>query len=151
MLGLMEVKCEINFHFLIQFREDLTGWEKAAVLKYDSWATAYPVAQHSPTHNTCITIYKKKRKICMLKFYLAEHTRASAAAAGPLLNANCCLWPPASCGHVPRLSTASQVQPCRRGKVFSRHPRFISAIYFAKYQIAFSIVPCTCNLLSIIQ
>jgi len=27
----MEVKCEISFHFLIQFREDLTGWEKAAV------------------------------------------------------------------------------------------------------------------------
>ena len=106
MLGLMEVKCEINFHFLIQFREDLTGWEKAAVLnggatEYDSWATAYPVAQHSPTHNTCITIYKKKRKICMLKFYLAEHTRASAAAARPLLNANCCLWPPASCGQCP--------------------------------------------------
>ena len=65
------------------------------------YATAYPVAQHSPTHNTCITIYKKKRKICMLKFYLAEHTRALAAAAGPLLNANCCLWPPASCGQCP--------------------------------------------------
>ena len=31
MLGLMEVKCEISFHFLIQFIEDLTGWEKAAV------------------------------------------------------------------------------------------------------------------------
>ena len=63
MLGLMEVKCEINFHFLIQFREDLTGWEKAAVLnggatEYDSWAMAYPVAQHSPTHNTCIYIKK---------------------------------------------------------------------------------------------
>ena len=39
MLGLMEVKCEINFHFLIQFREDLTGWEKAAVL--NSGATEY--------------------------------------------------------------------------------------------------------------
>jgi len=85
MLGLMEVKCEINFHFLIQFREDLTGWEKAAVLKYDSWATAYPVAQHSPTHNTCIYI----KKICMLEFYLAEHTQALATAFGPLLIAAC--------------------------------------------------------------
>jgi hypothetical protein len=44
MLGLMDVKCEINFHFLIQFREDLTGWEKAAFVDVDSVLSIAPVS-----------------------------------------------------------------------------------------------------------
>ena len=85
----------------------------------------------------------------MLEFYFAEHTQALATAVGPLLIA--------ACGHQPRAVTCpicrlpSQVQLCRRGKALSKHPRFISAIYFVKYLIDFSIVPYTCNLLSIIQ
>ena len=66
MLGLMEVKCEINFHFLIQFREDLTGWEKAAVLnggatEYDSWATAYPVA-NTVQHIIHVLLFIKRKE-----------------------------------------------------------------------------------------
>ena len=86
----------------------------------------------------------------MLEFYLAEHTQALATAIGPLLIAACGLQPRAVTCPICRLP--NQVQPCRRGKTLSRHPRFIYAIYFVKYLIiAFSIVPYTCNLLSIIK
>ena len=113
---------------------------------YAIWATAYPVAQHSPTHNTCIYI----KKICMLEFYLAEHTQALATAVRPLLIVASGVQPRTVTCPVCRLP--SQVLTRRRDKALSRYPRFIYAIYFVKYLIiAFSIVPYTCNLLSIIK
>ena len=67
---------------------------------YASWATAYPVAQHSLTNNTCIYIKKNLHvRILPCRAHSGLGYRRQAAA-------NCCLWRPASHGHVPCLSTA---------------------------------------------